>query len=259
MKTRRLRVETDVIQINRKKLKSTSAMTVTTNITMLSKDVIGYLMFKYLTPFDIMNCYMAHKCFHSLTEYKLSLVKKARTFTLYECISRYDDDLFDYIFKMNGLKHLNSICIGLSLMISSSIQSRNIHTFTMLLKNFQHDMTASMLGQSILEVCVSYISSPPENFPLEKYNRYATHVNRIYELMLSTLFDIMDYRNIDIKMLNTKDNLNMLINIYYICLKCNAVELLTVLDRMRGIRIPKDILRFDMSDEMREYIQQNGI
>lgn len=227
--------------------------TQTITIVDLGVDAINYMMFMYLTPYAIMNCYRAHRCFHVLSEYQLNLTKTMAKVTILGAITSNNHVLFDHIYRIHAVKTQNPIGIRLDITIPMCINHNNLHAFTRLLNDFGWFMNGHVLGKCLFELYLYYY----ENRDISLLNAK--------QFMISELNKLCETKNIDINTLTIDQSyvgaVNLVDEIFRLAMDKNDLNLLKHFATNHKLDIPMRLLHFrrNVSDEMRDYILLHGV
>ena len=95
----------------------------------LPKDIFGYMMFNFLSPHNIKQCYRTHRSFWALSNIQKELTIKMCTTTFTNAIATNDMELFHHFFKVHNLKHNNPMCFRIDLALETCINELNIEAF----------------------------------------------------------------------------------------------------------------------------------
>lgn len=120
------------------------------------KDVIGYMLFNYLKPQDIMSCYLAHRKFHALPDFKLKLVKQTTKQGIGSAIEYKDNNLLKYIFKIHQLQSHSSICYRGDMMLQIATNAENLFAFKFILAQPKLDLSNNHIGEILIHCATSY-------------------------------------------------------------------------------------------------------
>ena len=91
----------------------------------LPKDVIRYILFNFMLPFHIAQCYRTAKVFRVLTPFQLSIVNNMRINGIGGAAHSGHIELFRHICKVQNLYSRPSVCYSGHIIIESCIEHYN--------------------------------------------------------------------------------------------------------------------------------------
>ena len=212
-------------------------------------DVIGYMMFNFLTPKDISMCFRSCKLFHALSDTEIRLTKGLATRTLHHAVQTNDYELVKYSYRFHNLKHKNPLCVRLDQLLGLCIEAQYIEIFKFLFTSYDLsniNISNHILGMLLIECC-TYISSQDGGKDI---------IELLMQLVVFRKIDMSTFVS-DVSLFN-----NVIIVRNEIMQECVKYDRFCVLDYFKDkhdIRPSLDLMLLAHSDKMKEYIQQNGV
>lgn len=213
-----------------------------TSITDIPKDVIGYMMMKFLTPYDIKSCVRSNSHFHNaLSDREKNLIKRASYISIGNAVITKDMEVFYYLFKLHDLKNRNPICFRIDIILYLSVDHQNMEALDFLLNNFK--------------IKPEYVAKALEDNSRSLQCFKETAFFKVLDYCKKNFENIYDIEYVE-NMTNTK--IKAIDSICYNFIADNAVSTLKTLCTKYNIVIPSHLIRNDVSNEMTAFLRTHA-
>jgi hypothetical protein len=216
------------------------------SILKVPKDVIGDMMYKYLTPRDIKNCLLTNSHFHALSERQHRLTTKLCNTSMFGAVSSNDMELFYHIIRIHDLTNKNPMCFRIDMLLSMCVDNMNTEVISYLFKNFQIETDTGYFGRLFVESSDTPCFRDPDNIVLFMLIEYTRSIDVEMQTLMFT-----QYRG--------TQKYPVLPEVLQNCVNHNRVSTLDKLRTEYDINIPAHLIRHSKSDEMTAYIRRHGI
>lgn len=212
----------------------------------LPKEVLGYLMFNFLTPFEICKCLLTFcKIFHNnLSNSQMETIMKMRKFGVFDSVQKDDLEFTKHLFRVHNLDKWGSAGIKilrLDKFLPMCAEAKSFKCFDFLCDKYEMDIQESTIANALLEAAKTHIQ--------EDKNLYIT----------MKFMDVCKARGIDVKTLHgTTDQAPyttaVLHEILEKAVKCNRLNLLQNLNDKYDIKVPMNMIYLTNNTNVINYI-----
>lgn len=213
----------------------------------IPREIIGHILFTFLSPTDIQSCFSISYMFHSLSKKQHDIIKRAGHITLHAAVMRNDTDLYYYLFDLHQLHKRNPICFQAQDLLSIIIENNNIEIFTHILTRASDVIITPQIVANAIYYSAQYCN-------VDIYGDYTIKLidkAKEYNINPLELTYITQYEGV----------INVIYNMFHKDVVLGKLEKIKKLKDKCNLDVPRNLLdqAHPQNIELISYIQQYGV